>query len=545
MKKQSLYAAGASFVYMVFALVILGLPVRAAALPDTPVVIAEVQPGTTDSASQEFVELMNVSDRPVDFDAGRWQLVIASASAKDWTPYRTVVLHGVLEAGATYSIGSTYTAGGVAHTTPYSDVSFAAGLSATGGHLQLSYAPYASLADGSCALRTIIADTVEWTTVTNGIYSSPSVSGRTPFVTPSKSGVVAPNTLQRAFDTVSSTYMDTDNDAADFVILPATPRLPSIPVTPGHWPFALLPLRPIADACDPNQPAPSSDTGPTEPSDEPPAPTDGESGGSGTGDGGDDGTATTPTDAASSNTGLMAPQITELFPNPAAPQTDGDDEYIELYNPNEAPYDVSGLVLSGGGATERRYVIPANTVLAPYAYLSFQSSITGISLPNTGGSAGLWDEETPLATLVAYSTAPEGQAWAYADGTWQWTTAPTPGAANTITKPVVPPKKTTTAAAKPAAKKTTAVKAAATTKKPKATAAPKAKAKKAATAKTQLTPVAATVRNPIHIGVLAAIGVFALLYGAYEYRHDMANKIHQFRANRAARRAARQSAARR
>ena len=101
-------------------------------------------------------------------------------------------------------------------------------------------------------------------------------------------------------------------------------------------------------------------------------------------------------------------------------------------------------------------------------------------------------------------------------------------------------------AAKQTAKKTTAVKAVSTTK-PKTKAATTAKEKKAKTdaTKTQLSTVSTTARNPVHTGVLAAIGVFALLYGAYEYRHDMANKIHQFRGNRAARRAARQAAARR
>ena len=49
--------------------------------------------------------------------------------------------------------------------------------------------------------------------------------------------------------------------------------------------------------------------------------------------------------------GLSAPQISELLPNPAGTGNDATDEFIELYNPNDQPFDLSGFVLQTGLTT--------------------------------------------------------------------------------------------------------------------------------------------------------------------------------------------------
>ena len=531
MKKQSLYAAGASFVYF---FTILCLPAAASALPDSPIMIAEVQPGSASSASEEFIELFNASDTPVDLSAHHWQLITTSASATNWTPYRSITLSGVLEPGASYVVASSYTSNGATiwYLNGLADAHFSAGLSATAGHVQLTYTTNTLTASGVCEATETIADRVEWTVVSSGIQTSPSITGRQTHGIPMKTGVPPATTLQRIFDTGISNYYDRDDDGVDFTMGTPSPGMLNN-LAPDASAFTLLPIT-IADSCNPTPPAPSSDTGPTEPSDPSPAPTDGGTDGSGA----DDGTNDSDTD--------MPPTITELLPNPAAPQTDDADEFIEVYNPNDRAFDLSGYTLEAGGATMRRYTLPAGTVLAPHAYQVFSSDVTGISLPNSGGSARLLDiVGTVIMQTGIYSTAPDGQAWMIQDGAWRWTVSPTPGVGNIFIASPVASKKATAATAKQTVKKTTAVKAAATTKakaKAKATA---PKAKKTAAKKTSLSPVAASVRNPVHTGVLAAIGIFALLYGAYEYRHDLANKINQLRSNRAARRAARTSAARR
>lgn len=222
--------------------------------------------------------------------------------------------------------------------------------------------------------------------------------------------------------------------------------------------------------------------------------------------------------------GLQAPQITELLPNPPGTGTDGTAEFIELYNPNTTVFDLSGFSLQTGLTTKHTYMFPAGTSLPSKSFAAFYSADTGLSLSNTSGQSDLLD---PFGTVIAqtdpYGSVKDGMAWALAKSTWYWTVQPTPGTSNVIDQIVVSSgkqvssKKTATAAA---------VKGAATT---------------AATGvvNNMDTTTTAATSAPVHPGVLAAIVLAAVGYGVYEYRHDLENRIYQFRTNRAARRAAR------
>lgn len=230
------------------------------------------------------------------------------------------------------------------------------------------------------------------------------------------------------------------------------------------------------------------------------------------------------------NQGLTPPQVTELLPNPGAPKTDQQDEFIELYNPNDAAFDLSNYVLEAGLTSKYRYTFPAGTTLQPQSYMAFFSADTGVTLSNSSGQVRLID---PAGTVVVesseYGTAKDDQAWTFIGGSWQWTTTPTPNAVNVLTAPAPKTKATSS-----------------TTKSKKA--APS----KSSTSKTKDTKgekdeegaFAGTTgpTTPLHPGVLALIAGFAVLYGAYEYRHDVANKIRQFRTNRATRRSLGQGA---
>ncbi len=262
-----------------------------------------------------------------------------------------------------------------------------------------------------------------------------------------------------------------------------------------------------------------------------------------------------------SDIGLVAPKLTEVLPNPAEPQTDAEDEFIELYNPNSAEFDLSGFKLEVGTTTIHSYTFPVGTHLPAKGFRAFLSIDTGLSLSNSGGQVRLFD---PLGTQIGqtdvYDTAKDGQGWTLANGKWYWTTTPTAGAANVITEPltvqalsigtpsVMPDSTTDTAedsptapgptkSSKPVAKKSTAPKAAAASQ----TAAPKAKAvstKSPASKQTAATNSSAPTptKQPasLHWLVLAAIGTLALLYALYEYRHDLANRLYRRRRNREA-----------
>lgn len=232
--------------------------------------------------------------------------------------------------------------------------------------------------------------------------------------------------------------------------------------------------------------------------------------------------------------------ITELLPNPASPATDANDEFVEVYNPNSQAVDLSGYKIQAGSTYNYSFT-PGAITLAPGEYKAFYSSGSTLTLSNTAGQARVLDPTGAVVSEAsAYKDAPDGSAWASINGVWQWTTAPTPNAANvlsqtvkfpTTAKSTSPAKKAATKAATTAKKASTASTKAATTSK-KAAAAGKAAAKDAGLAG------ATKPKSFVHPAILAGVGIAALGYGVYEYRQDVANRIEQFKRNRAARRAA-------
>ncbi len=228
-------------------------------------------------------------------------------------------------------------------------------------------------------------------------------------------------------------------------------------------------------------------------------------------------------------------EITELLPNPASPATDANDEFVEIYNYGDEPIDLRGFTIQTGLTYAYNYVIPDGT-LAPHSYASYISGDTPLALANSGGQARLLNPAGPVIDEVpAYSEAPEGQAWALFGDTWQWTITPTPAGANVLNAPVE--------AVKATIKKKAAV--AKTTKKVATKTAAKKTNKSGAVAGAKTADGSPTDPNQVpalHPGVLAGVGGAALLYGAYEYRTDVANRLYQLRRYRATRRATRAAA---
>lgn len=139
---------------------------------------------------------------------------------------------------------------------------------------------------------------------------------------------------------------------------------------------------------------------------------------------------------SSANGGLKAPVINELLPNPAEPQTDSEDEFIEIYNSNDVAFDLNGYKLQTGITSLRSYTFPAGTMLPAKSFTAFYSADTNLSLSNSGSQAKLLD---PSGNVVSqsdsYSSAAEGQSWALANGKWNWTKTVTPNQTNVINSP--------------------------------------------------------------------------------------------------------------
>ena len=216
-----------------------------------------------------------------------------------------------------------------------------------------------------------------------------------------------------------------------------------------------------------------------------------------------------------SDIGLMVPTITELLPNPAGSGNDATDEFIELYNPNNTGFDLSGFALQVGTTTLHSYSFANGVILPANSFTAFYSATTGLSLSNSAGQVKLLDPYgNSISATATYGTAKDGLAWALANGKWYWTSRLTPAAANIIVQP-------------PTGKKTSAT--AAKSSQPKSKSSDK-------TSKTPKTKTAASFSptanstpstTPIHIWTLALVAGLGLLYGAYEYRTDLANRLYR------------------
>jgi len=496
------------------------IQVYAAAALSAPVLITEMSPGTTVSASQEFIELYNQSNQAIDLGNGGWQIQITTSKATTWEKAKTISLGGTFYPGTYLIISSSYKVNGESksYLEDNATAQFSAGLTGSSGHIRLVRTAVAP----ATGLQPV--DTLEWSTkdTADNPISQP-ISGDKGYVS-LDSALSAGESLKRKV--TSNIFVFTDTMGEDFI----TSDCPSPTATNTleyAKPEASEPIPTSVDTANQScneaeQPEGSEGGGVITPGPEPPAvllPADPEIVDADT-------SASTPRIPAA-DIGLASPSITELLPNPGSPQTDSQDEFIELYNSNDATFDLSGFQLYIGLTGSKHYTFPEGTTIAGHTFKAFFSVDTKISLSNTGGKVVLYD---PLGKLLVqtgeYATAKDNQAWALASGKWQWTTKPTPNATNVVAAPASAAKKK--AAAKTAAKKTVA----------KSTNA--SNTKTSATTNDAQTASNLEEKRPLHPLALAVVGGFALLYGAYEYRHDVANKFYQLRSYRAARRKTRQ-----
>lgn len=150
----------------------------------------------------------------------------------------------------------------------------------------------------------------------------------------------------------------------------------------------------------------------------------------------------TPSPTAFSATATPAPAglfINEFMPDPAQDwngdgSADDRDEWVEVYNANDLPVDLSNWQLddvADGGAPPFR--VPSGTMIAPRGYAVWFRADTRLTLNNNNDDVRLLHPDGTVADSISYKSSRPDSSWSRrTDGNPAFTLdcPPTPGAAN-------------------------------------------------------------------------------------------------------------------
>ena len=217
-------------------------------------------------------------------------------------------------------------------------------------------------------------------------------------------------------------------------------------------------------------------------------------------------------------------EITELLPDPASPQTDSKDEFVELYNAGNTAAQLVGWTFTDG-----KHISKLDTITVPAgSYTAVYSRDSKLSLNNSGDVVRLVNASgVTVFTAPDYGKAKSGAAFGATSVGWGWLERPTPGAANAA----LAADQSDAASSSKKASSATVKKAGSGAKKASAA----SKAGKLASAKTNDTQAAAdglpADKPTAPWGwILAGLGVFTVGYGAYEYRPEILSFFTKLRA---------------
>jgi hypothetical protein len=120
--------------------------------------------------------------------------------------------------------------------------------------------------------------------------------------------------------------------------------------------------------------------------------------------------------------------INELMPSPLG--LDTQEEWIELFNQNSFTVDLALWQITDTIGKTSSYIFPEGTTLAGFSYLILPSSMTKISLNNSGDGLTLSQPDGKIVNVVNYDQAPRGQSFSKESAVWIWSKTPTPGEKN-------------------------------------------------------------------------------------------------------------------
>lgn len=121
--------------------------------------------------------------------------------------------------------------------------------------------------------------------------------------------------------------------------------------------------------------------------------------------------------------------ITEVFPN--AVGSDTGQEFVELYNPNDAVIDLADYTLLVGPELLGVYSFPKGSTIEPGGYKTFSNNDISYTLLNSSSRVAIsLKSGIIVGQAPSYVNPGEGMSWSLLGDTWAYTNHPTPSAAN-------------------------------------------------------------------------------------------------------------------
>ncbi|MEK9147341.1 MAG: lamin tail domain-containing protein [Patescibacteria group bacterium] len=122
--------------------------------------------------------------------------------------------------------------------------------------------------------------------------------------------------------------------------------------------------------------------------------------------------------------------ISEFMPNPEG--SDGEEEWIEIFNNGDKSIDLGGFILDDIEGASSKYIIPFGTIIYSNGFLVFKRKDTKIALNNTDDMVRLLYPSGEILAQISYDKALENYSASLntKDNKFYWTENITPGEVN-------------------------------------------------------------------------------------------------------------------
>jgi hypothetical protein len=125
--------------------------------------------------------------------------------------------------------------------------------------------------------------------------------------------------------------------------------------------------------------------------------------------------------------------INEVLPSPTG--SDLTDEWIEIFNPNNFEFNLSGWKIQDTIGKIKTYIFPKGTKILAKGFLVLKRPESKITLNNDGDGLKLIDPEGKTIDEISYQKAQKGKSYNRGENGWFWNENLTPSAENV--KPII------------------------------------------------------------------------------------------------------------